>query len=1486
MSRAIFLVIIMLAAPLALLGSNDPNEIGQPILEESQTDFNSARTATNPLGWEWVTKDTNAGYVWSRAVEVDQYGNSYLTGVFSGGSLSLDNHHVINRGGTDVFVARIDDQNNINWLVNFGGSLNEHVEAMTLDTNGNLYLVGSFDSPTFNVSTSTLNNSGARDAFTVRMDMTTGAFDWGVALGGSGFDNITGVTVDSNGAIVYSGWTTSPTLTVNASTLNNSGGSDFFVLWGHDTGVWDLGRIYGGTGKEEAHDIVADGNGRVIVVGEFTSSTLTLDQTSISHGGGTGSDSLVMRVDRPGVEWVRKPICSSNDRAWGVDVDTAGNVFVVGELFSNTSSYHSMTWGSIQLNNGRDYQTVYIVKFSNVGAIGWALETRSTSNYRNMDNPSIDVLGSRLLIGLRTNYQFQFYAGSGYSSTVYTDNNNVYNAVVVELTNTGAKTGGSGANMRTAYGNIDDVAWVDTSSGYDHVIAPFNSEARRSGSHTMSTDAPASTVQRYSWSSGPNNRQWYRQVGHTGTDKVLDIEPIGNNSTVTMVYSDTNSMNHRYGNHSLGGKSAQRLILAVSDTNGTWTHLDHLAFNSLTTDDGISGMAVSPNGTVWVVFYSNGWIDAPGLVSLSSSNGFYVASWTVSGGWLSLDKIGFSSSYYVRYDIAADVNGDVWVVGACSGTIYMHGSSYSGSGNWQICVAKRDATNGWNSIYRSNYYDDPRLDAITDHPNGGIVMWVKSGNYNKPSGSTQSVNYYPGALVRLFSSNGTMWWMGQPTCSSGDCNFVQGLDVKPNGDVLIAGYFSNSMSFPNCCSVNSGGGYDGYVAQFNNSGSFDWSIALGGTSNDYAYGLRYVGNGSIAVVGAKSGVISVGLTTLSSAGTGYVAMASDAGTWEWAAQPTGSTTVQRVVATGNGTIQVAGVLSFSNSPRTFGLDSLDSSEGDDIFLSRMSADGDADGITDNRDNCATIYNPTQTDYDEDASGDICDSDDDGEGISDSVDSCPLGELGWTSNNSTDHDTDGCKDDLEDDDDDNDGLNDLWDACSTGALNWNSNGTSDYDSDGCKDSNEDLDDDNDSVNDTADGCPKGSLGWLSSPQTDHDGDGCKDSGEDGDDDGDGIGDEYDSCDRGELNWTSTNITDNDGDGCLDVTEDLNDDDDDFFDYEDYCPNGTVGWYSGAITDYDGDGCKDSDEDLDDDSDGVPDIDDNCQKGIQGWITNPTVDFDADGCHDWNEDIDDDGDGVSDLTDKCSRTPAGATPGSEGCAFGEIPDGTGGGGGSVNMSEDNQYENNTYVNNTYVNNTYLNNTFDNETFQNQSFLNNTYSNETFQNQSYQNNSHLNQTFNEGDIVNGTDSEDSLTQSDAEATGGMTWEPFAVLALMVLLLFINALHLVKKPAVPTELPDGMTRHDSEFDEIDHTTEVLIAESESSPDAQSAEEPAEDISDVSEQESTEASEEPPTPPPLVIEDPIISDGFEWLEWPEGSGQNHFRPEGTNDEWQRWPIE
>ena len=191
----------------------------------------------------------------------------------------------------------------------------------------------------------------------------------------------------------------------------------------------------------------------------------------------------------------------------------------------------------------------------------------------------------------------------------------------------------------------------------------------------------------------------------------------------------------------------------------------------------------------------------------------------------------------------------------------------------------------------------------------------------------------------------------------------------------------------------------------------------------------------------------------------------------------------------------------------------------------------------------------------------------------------------------DHDSDG-DGDVCDDDDDDDSIPDDSDLCPRGVLNWESIAVLDHDGDGCLDDNdEDRDDDNDGLSDQSDLCPVGMIGLGG----DTDGDGCKDA-EDDDDDNDGVLDGSDFCPRGNTGWLSGEVTDHDSDGCQDTLEDFDDDDDGVFDGSDRCPKGELGWTSNTNTDFDDDGCKDGVEDEDNDDDGVLNPSDECPYSV--------------------------------------------------------------------------------------------------------------------------------------------------------------------------------------------------------------------------------------------------------------------------------------------------
>jgi hypothetical protein len=235
------------------------------------------------------------------AVKVDSSGFIYIAGETLSRKwpfplVGNDTNFNGGRFNGDGFVAKLsNDASNLVYFTYIGGSEDDGVLDLTLDTLGNPYITGFTDSTNFPTTTNAAfpKIRGFRDptfhtipadAFVAELNTTDGGLVYSTYLGGSRADVAGAITVDGNGNAYVTGYTYSTDFpkTVSASDTTNivtgftntlSGSNDIFVAKISAGGTNLLySTLFGGSGLDQGEGIAADDSGHVYVCG-FTGST-------------------------------------------------------------------------------------------------------------------------------------------------------------------------------------------------------------------------------------------------------------------------------------------------------------------------------------------------------------------------------------------------------------------------------------------------------------------------------------------------------------------------------------------------------------------------------------------------------------------------------------------------------------------------------------------------------------------------------------------------------------------------------------------------------------------------------------------------------------------------------------------------------------------------------------------------------------------------------------------------------------------------------------------------------------------------------------------------------------------------------------------------------------------------------------------------------------------------------------------------------------
>ncbi|MCI0489042.1 MAG: SBBP repeat-containing protein, partial [Blastocatellia bacterium] len=218
-----------------------------------------------------------------------------------------------------------------------GGSSDDQGTSMTVDSEGNAYVVGTTDSidfPAANGAQSQLE--GTQDAFVAKLDASGARMLFITYLGGDDREGAGGIALDSSGNLYVAGYTASTNFpTMNPFQPNKRGETNAFVTKFGPTGNLLYSTYLGGRLRDFGTSIAVDQSGNIHLAGVATSPDFPVANAAQGNLGGA-ADVYVAKLNAAGNQLLYSTYLggADNDGAASMAIDPSGNAYVTGVTFS------------------------------------------------------------------------------------------------------------------------------------------------------------------------------------------------------------------------------------------------------------------------------------------------------------------------------------------------------------------------------------------------------------------------------------------------------------------------------------------------------------------------------------------------------------------------------------------------------------------------------------------------------------------------------------------------------------------------------------------------------------------------------------------------------------------------------------------------------------------------------------------------------------------------------------------------------------------------------------------------------------------------------------------------------------------------------------------------------------------------------------------------------------------------------------------------
>ena len=269
-------------------------------------------------------------------------GGAIAGGYFSSDTIQVGNYQLTNKGDNDGLIIKYNSTGEVEWADSFGGIYNDYINSVASTRDGGI-LVGGYSENIIQVGDYQLTNNGSSDGLIIKYS-SEGEVEWAKSFGGSGSDYIESVASTSDGGILVGGYFYSSTIKVGNETLTNNGFTysyDCLIIKYNSEGKVEWAKSFGGSGSDYIESVASTSDGGILVGGYFSSSIQVGNEILISKG---SDDGLIIKYSSQGeVEWAKSFGGSSNDDIQSVVVTSDGGVIAGGYFNSSTINVDDYT---------------------------------------------------------------------------------------------------------------------------------------------------------------------------------------------------------------------------------------------------------------------------------------------------------------------------------------------------------------------------------------------------------------------------------------------------------------------------------------------------------------------------------------------------------------------------------------------------------------------------------------------------------------------------------------------------------------------------------------------------------------------------------------------------------------------------------------------------------------------------------------------------------------------------------------------------------------------------------------------------------------------------------------------------------------------------------------------------------------------------------------------------------------------------------------